>query len=176
MWQALVQYSCAWLAGWLAARPINGGFLHFIFLSSVHALPVQLEWKPKFDNNGPYSHSSPPRCHCLVNVTSLLHSLHATQMSVSRLLLLAPMCTYSWLVVAIPVAKTTMQQASVLQSVVCRLILILNCIQATLQVLACHIYLVEVNIVSTVLWKARDYTSGRFSNILIVRHCPQNLQ
>ena len=97
MWQALVQYSCAWLAGWLAARPINGGFLHFIFLSSVHALPVQLEWKPKFDNNGPYSQSSPPRCHCLVNVTSLLHSLHATLMSVSRLLLLVPMCTYSWL-------------------------------------------------------------------------------
>ena len=54
-------------------------------------------------------------------------------------------------VVAFSVANTTMQQASVLQSVACRLILILNCIQATLQVLACHIYLVEVNIVSTVL-------------------------
>ena len=39
-----------------------------------------------------------------------------------------------------------------------------------------YIYLVEVNIISTVLWKARDYTSGSFSNFLLARHCPQNLQ
>ena len=126
-----------WLAGWLPDQSMVDfctSFFCRLFMLSLSSL----------SENQSLITMPPTHNLLLLGAIVLSMSLHffilyTPLMSVSRLLLLAPMCTYSRLSLHFLLPTQQCNRPVCCKVLHAQLILILNCIQATLRVLACHL-------------------------------------